>query len=678
VRRSSSTRFGLLAALAALAALVVSPIADTANFTISPDGPPVVVTVNTAGGTSTATFTTSLPNQRVSLNITNVTITSSKVSLQRSNGTNVVTPFTVTRTGFFMDVVTFPTVGTYKFVVDPKSTYTGQMKLTLYSVPADPTSPITAGGAAVPATTTRPGQNALFTFNGLANHKMSVQVTNVALNGNAKLRILKPDGTALGPAATFGNGGGFLEPQTLTADGPYKVQVDPRLLAVGSFSVQLFDVPVDASVPLTVNGAAAAATTTIPGQNAAFTFAATAGTKYSVKLTESSFTSAKVSWLKPPDNTALFSPALAISPDPLVTFLTPRTLTPAGTYKIFVNPALAETGSVKAQVFTVPPDLSGPISLNTPLHVAISAPGQNAAYTFTGTINHRMSLHLTNNSYDSVKVSILKPDGTALFTPAYTLLASEGFRDPVKLPATGTYKVKVDPVDAATGALDVALYDVTADVSAPIATTGTATPITVNSPGQNAKLTFTTSTSNQRVAFRVSKGVVAGLKASLDKTGTTTHYFNSTSINSDPQFLDTKSLGPAGAYEIVLDPQSASTGTITVTLWLVPPDITLPALTPGSRTVSLAVGQNARLPFTGLAGKTATATFTSGTITLASVKFYTPAGTQLESTVWDPSLSSNTPLTDVLPTTAPPGSYTFLLDPIGDRSGSMTFDFAIS
>jgi hypothetical protein len=76
VRRSSSTRFGLLAALAALAALVVSPIADTANFTISPDGPPVVVTVNTAGGTSTATFTTSLPNQRVSLNITNVTITS--------------------------------------------------------------------------------------------------------------------------------------------------------------------------------------------------------------------------------------------------------------------------------------------------------------------------------------------------------------------------------------------------------------------------------------------------------------------------------------------------------------------------------------------------------------------------------------------------------------------------
>jgi hypothetical protein len=199
----------------------------------------------------------------------------------------------------------------------------------------------------------------------------------------------------------------------------------------------------------------------------------------------------------------------------------------------------------------------------------------------------------------------------------------------------------------------------------------------VNSPGQNAKLTFTTSANNQRVAFRVSKGVVAGLKVSLDKTGTTTHYFNPTAINSDPQFLDTKTLGPAGTYQIVLDPQSASTGTITVTLWTVPPDVTFPALTAGSRTVTLSVGQNARLPFTGVATQTATATLTSGTVSLASVKFYTPAGTQLESAVWDPLLSSNT-LTDVLPTTAPPGSYTFLLDPIGDRSGSMTFNFAIS
>jgi hypothetical protein len=663
----------LLAALAALAALVVSPAAPTASFAITPGGAPVTVTVNTAGGTSTASFT-GTAGQRVSLNITNVTITSSKVSLQQS-GSNVLTPFTVTKTGYFMDVVTLPADGTYRFLIDPKDTYTGQMKLTLYDVPADPVNPVTAGGPAVPATTTQPGQNARFTFTGIATHRMSAEVSGVALSGgNARLKLLKPDGTALGLPLTFGNANAFLEPRTLPVDGNYTLLVDPRLTATGSFSVQLFDVPANPSVALAPDGASAPVTTNTPGQNAAFTFTAVAGTRYSVKLTSSSYESAKVSWRRP-DGTDLFSPALAVNPTE--TFLAPRTLA-AGVHTVFVDPQATATGSVTAQVFVVPPDLSGSIPFNTPQNVAIAKPGQNAAYTFPGVKDHRVSLHLTGNSYDSVAVSILKPDGSKLFSPALTVIGPDAFRDPVKLPVGGLYKVKIDPVDAATGAVDVALYDVTADATGSIAATGTATPITVNSPGQNAKLTFTTSTNNQRVAFRVSKGLVVGLKASLDKTGTTTHYFNPTSINSDPQFLDTKTLGPAGAYEIVLDPQSASTGTITVTLWTVPPDITLPALTAGSRNVTLSIGQNARLPFTGLAGKTATATFTSGTISLASVKFYTPAGTQLESTVWDPSLSSNPPLTDVLPTTAPPGSYTFLLDPIGDRSGTMTFDFTIS
>ena len=670
MRRRSSTRWGLTVALVAVTALVVSAAAPTANFTITADGPPVTVTVNNSGGTSTATFT-GTAGQRVSLNITGVNITSSKVSLLKPNGTNVLTPFTVTKTGYFMDVQTLPVTGTYKFLVDPKDTYTGKMDLQLFTVPADPTNPITAGGVAVPVTTTKPGQNAYFTFTGVTGHRMSVQASNVTLSsGNAKLRILKPDGTALGTAATFGNAGGFLEPKTIPADGNYKIEVDPRLTATGSFSVQLFDVPADAAVPLTVGGAAGQATTTTPGQNAAFTFTAVAGTRYSVNLTESTFDSAKVSWLRP-DGTALFSPALAISP--LGTFLAPRSLS-AGVYKVFVNPALAETGSVKAQVFSVPADLSGAITPGTPLHVATSAPGQNAAYTFTGVANHRMSLSIANSSYDSVQVSILKPDGTALFSPAMSLIGPSGFRDPVKLPAGGTYKVKVDPVDAATGALDVTLYDVTADATGTIATNGTPTSIAVN-PGQNAKLTFTTSVANQRVAFRVSKGTVASLKASLDKTGTTTHYFNATSINSDPQFLDTKALGPAGGYEIVLDPQSASAGSITVTLWLVPNDVTSPALTAGSRTVTLALGQNARLTFSGTIGQTVTINYSSGTIEHVWAKVLRPDGIQLESSFWDSSLSSNPPVTDTLPAT---GTYTFLLDPVGDKSGSTTFTFSLS
>jgi hypothetical protein len=660
----------LTAAVVAVTALVVSAAAPTANFAITPGGSAVTVSVDNSGGTSTATFS-GTAGQRVSLNITNVTITSSKVSLQQA-GTNVRTPFTVTRTGFFMDVVTLPITGTYKFLVDPKDTYTGSMKLRLYDVPPDPVNPIAAGGPTVPATTTQPGQNAKFTFTGTAGQRVSAEVSAVVLSGgNAKLKLLTPDGSALGNALTFGNANGFLETRTLPVTGLYTLLVDPQQLATGSFSVQLFDVPADPTVALTPDGAAATATTTAPGQNSSFTFTATAGLRYSVNLTSSSYGSAKVSWRRP-DGTDLFSPALALSP--LGTFLSPRNLTVGGTYTVFVDPAFAETGSVTAQVFTVPPDLSGAIAFGTPLNVVISKPGQNAVYTFAGVQDKRVSLNVTNNSFASVAVSILKPDGTKLFSPALTVVGATAYKDPVKLPVTGTYKVKVDPVDAAVGAVDVGIYDVTADATSTIATTATPKTIAV-SPGQNAKLTFTTSVANQRVAFRVSKGTVASLKASLDKSGTTTHYFFPTSINSDPQFLDTKSLGPAGGYEIVLDPQAASFGSITVTLWLVPNDVTSPSLTAGSRTVELALGQNARLTFSGTIGQTVTINYSSGTIAQVWAKVLRPDGTQLESSFWDSSLSSNPPVTDTLPAT---GTYTFLLDPVGDKSGSTTFTFSLS
>jgi hypothetical protein len=659
----------LTAALVAVAALVVSPAAPTASFTITPDGPAVTVSVDNAGGTSTATFT-GTAGQRVSLNITNVTITSSKVYLQR-NGTNVRTPFTVTKTGFFMDVVTLPSNGTYRFLVDPKDTYTGQMRLTLYNVPADPVNPVTAGGPAVPATTTKPGQNARFTFTGIAGHKMAAEVSGVALTGgNARLKLLKPDGTTLGTPVTFGNANAFLEPRTLPVGGTYTLLVDPRLLATGSFSVQLFDVPADPSVALTPDGAAAPVTSSTPGQNAAFTFTATAGTRYSVKLTSSSYAAAKVSWRRP-DGTSLFSPALAVNPT--ATFLAPRTLA-AGVHTVFVDPQAAATGSVTAQVYVVPPDLSGAIAFGTPLNSAISKPGQNAVYTFAGVKDRRVSLNLTNNTYDSVAVSILKPDGTKLFSPAMTVIGAGAFRDPIQLPATGTYKLKIDPVDAATGAVDVALYNVTADATDTIATNGTPKTIAV-SPGQNAKLTFSTSVANQRVAFRVSKGTVATLKASLDKSGTTTHYFNATSINADPQFLDTKPLGPAGGYEIVLDPQFASAGSITVTLWTVPADVT-GTLNAGSNSVTLSLGQNARLTFNGTAGQTATISLSSGTIAEAWARLLPISGTSaLTSEFWNPALSSNPSVTKTLPAT---GTYTFLLDPVADKTGSMTFTLSLS
>ena len=66
--RRSSTRFALVAAIAAVAACIVSPVATTASFPILADGNPIVLTVSSAGTTSNAPFS-GTAGQRVSLKI---------------------------------------------------------------------------------------------------------------------------------------------------------------------------------------------------------------------------------------------------------------------------------------------------------------------------------------------------------------------------------------------------------------------------------------------------------------------------------------------------------------------------------------------------------------------------------------------------------------------------------
>jgi hypothetical protein len=80
VRRRSSTRWALATAAVAVAAFIVSPVATTASYTIVPGGSAVTVVVSTAGTTSTASFA-GTAGQRVSLNFTSVTISSSKISI---------------------------------------------------------------------------------------------------------------------------------------------------------------------------------------------------------------------------------------------------------------------------------------------------------------------------------------------------------------------------------------------------------------------------------------------------------------------------------------------------------------------------------------------------------------------------------------------------------------------
>ena len=172
---------------------------------ITPGGAAVTVTTTVPGQNARPTFS-GTAGQRVSLQLTNVTIGTStccsvRVSILKPDGTTLVSPTLFGTTGGFIDVQTLPATGTYTIVVDPQSADVGSATLTLNDVPADATASITPGGAPVTVTTTVSGQNASVTFNGTASQRISLQMTGVTIGTSTccsvRMSIRKPDGTNL-------------------------------------------------------------------------------------------------------------------------------------------------------------------------------------------------------------------------------------------------------------------------------------------------------------------------------------------------------------------------------------------------------------------------------------------------------------------------------------------------
>jgi subtilisin family serine protease len=436
--------------------------AATTVYPIVPGGPPV--TASTAGENARLVFDGEA-GQRVSLELSDVTIgtsgcCSTKVSILNPDGSTLVSPTYVGTSGGFLDAKTLPAAGRYTILVDPQGTGTGSFTATLFDVPPDATAAIEPGGPPVRATTTVPGQNARLSFDGAAGQHVSLKLTDVTIGSSccssAKVSILKPDGSTLVAPAGFGLNGGFLDAKTLSADGSYTILLDPQSSAVGGATVTLYDVPADATAPISAGGAPVTVAMTVPGQDASLFFDGVAGRRISLKLTNvtigsSCCSSSKVSILKP-DGTALVASTYFGTNGGYVDV---KTLPASGTYEIVLDPQSNATGSATATLYDVPPDATGSLAVNGPsLTVSLAVPGQNARLTFSGSAAQRVTLKLTavtigSSCCSSSQVSVLNPSGSTLLAP--TFFGTNGKITALQLPATGTYTVLLDPQSNATG-----------------------------------------------------------------------------------------------------------------------------------------------------------------------------------------------------------------------------------
>ena len=456
--------------------------------------------------------------------------------------------------------------GTYTILVDPQTTNTGSVTLTLYDVPPDVTGTLTPGGPPLTVTTTTPGQNAQPTINATTGQRVYLKVTGVALSGGANnwvnVLVKRPDGTTQ-VSDTFSSSGGFIDTQTLALDGAYTVLVDPWTTSTGSATLTLYDVPADITGTITPGGGASTVTTTAVGQNVRLTFDGTANQRVSLKITGVTLSGGSQSWaniyIKKPDGTNLTSTTV----DTAGGYIDTKTLPVTGTYTILVDPLNTTTGSMTLTLCDVPADITGPITPGgSPVTVTTTTPGQNANLTFEGAANQRVSLNvsgvsMTGNTW--VNVWIKKPDGTNLTSDTFG--SSGGYIDAKTLPVAGTYTVLVDPYNSNTGSATVTLYDVPADAAASTTINADAVGVTTTVPGQNARVTFD-ATSGQQVTVRITNNTVGTVTVKLlrpDGTQQTTASSSASSFN-----LTTQTLTSTGTYTVSIDPSGSRTGSMSV------------------------------------------------------------------------------------------------------------------
>jgi Subtilase family/Fervidolysin N-terminal prodomain len=440
---------------------------------------------------------------------------------------------------------------------------------------------IAPGGPAVTVTTQAAGENARLFFDGVAGQRIALRMSNVTIGPSTccstQVSIAKPDGTTLVYPTLVGTNGGFVDTRSLPVSGRYSMLVDPQGTSFGSMTLTLYDVPPDVTGSISPGGAAVTVSMgPVPGQNASLRFDGTAGQRVSVRLTSvtigtSTCCSARVSIWKP-DGTTLVYPTLVGTNGG---FVDTATLPVSGGYSILVDPVGTDLGAMTLALYDVPADVTASISPGgAPVTVSMGpVPGQNARVQFYGLVGQRVSLRLANvtigvSTCCSVRVSIQKPDGTNLVYP--TLLGtSGGFLDTSTLPASGFYTIFVDPLGMDLGSMALTLYEVPADASGTIGVGGGPVSLTIGPiPGQNATLRFD-GTASQRISLRMSNVTIGGstccgARISVSKPDGTSLIppalvgtFGATLTATTPV---------TGQYSILVDPQGANTGGITLTL----------------------------------------------------------------------------------------------------------------
>ena len=509
---------------------------------------------------------------------------------------------------------------------------------------------LTVGGSPVSVTIASANQNGRLLFNGTGGQTVDLTISSVTtFNCNWTVSLIAPDGTvvtSLTPCSgTIANTG----PRVLSGTGPYVILVDPAGTTTGSLSIAVSNqgaaAPAIASMSPTIG--VAGTTVTIKGTNLA-----------PLPVVRMNASAASVGTYS----------------STMISFTVP-VLTASGRISV----AMANGAAVSSEDFFIPPSpyaaadvaATGRLNVGSSTSFAIATPNQIGLFVFDRTAGQRFTLTISNQLIDRLHIQVLRPDGVSMFNSGAVYPFSPFFSDVHVASMTGTYTVVVDPDDTYTGSATLTLADVPGDISGQIVAGGVPMSLTVTTAGQNGRISFV-GNAGQRVAL-------TDTATTIPSTILTIQAPDGSEI-AHGVVINNNALGPvylpvSGVYSILVNPSGSYTGTMTLTLYNVDPDVSRPIPTDGtSITILQTIFQSAYLTFTGSAGQ-----HLSGTIMGASsascgrvAYVFDPNGVSMYAAL----CADNTNLSDR--TLTIPGTYTVRLDPNWTATGTYTVRMTLS
>jgi RHS repeat-associated protein len=409
----------------------------------------------------------------------------------------------------------FTSAGTYTLKVNPESSMTGSVDLTVWDAPdktGDTITPSVEGGSGTYSVDV-PGQRELITFAGEAGQGVSIVPSGASFSGS--FSVFAPSGSEV--SGSGGNLSTTHDSFELPATGTYTIRLVGNGEATGSVKLTAYKAKdLTGSITPTKEGAKQSVSITTPGQNAIYSVAVEAGQSLSVNISNANFDQTErywVEWLNPSGGSIAWEGWYGKNGSG---FLERRKFTSAGTYTLKVDPVGSMTGSVDLTAYLIE-DLTGsitPTKEGAKQTVSIATPGQDAIYSVEAKAGQSFSVKASNANFDQTEryyVEWLSPSGKEITYESWFGKNGGGFWGRREFTSAGTYTLKVDPVRAMTGSVDLTVWDATdktGDTITP-STEGESKTVSVDVPGQRTLVTFP-GTSGTIATLKVKEAAFSG------------------------------------------------------------------------------------------------------------------------------------------------------------------------